>query len=200
MNENPETPPIPFESKPSVPVSQTPFPTPTPPAPPKEEASEPEVKGKSNKKTIIIILVVVAGVIIAIPLILLGLQAYFWAATINSRLGGQTMDEESLTSTTSLNIANVVCGVGSPNDYINVTIQNTGSNTISAGTTALVLMDDGDSVIKVATTDIDSLAQNQIITIDYDIGPSGVLVTDTAYNIKITFPGGAEQTSDCVAE
>jgi flagellin-like protein len=144
---------------------------------------------------------VIAVVLLLMMTVAAAGAAFFWMTTIQSRIQGQIgtqVSETTLTSTTSLNVINVICNT-SPG-AINVTLQNTGSNTISSGTTAMTLTDTQDKVLKTVTSSLlSSLSQNEIITMNYSLEGSIMTVDDT-YGIKITMPGGAEQTSDCIAQ
>ncbi len=143
---------------------------------------------------------VIAVVLLLMMTVAAAGAAFFWMTTIQSRIQGQIgtqVSETTLTTTTTLNIVNVICNA-SPG-MVNITIQNTGSNTIVSGTSALTITDTQDRVLKTATTTSPSFAQNEIITINYTIG-EGVITAGTTYGVKITLPGGAEQTTDCIAQ
>ncbi len=143
---------------------------------------------------------VIAVVLLLMMTVAAGGAAFFWMTTIQSRIQGQIgtqVSETTLTSTTSLNIISVICDL--TQEVVNITVQNTGTNNIDIGTTALTITDTQDKVLKTATSTLDAiLSQNQIRTFNYtDID---VFSENVTYGMKITMPGGAEQTSDCIAQ
>ena len=125
--------------------------------------------------------------------------AYFWITTIQSRIQGQIgtqVSESTATSSKLINIISAVCANGSPS-AINVTIQNTGTTSIPAGSVALTIADDQSRNLGTNVTELLSpITSNSITTLRFYI--SAALTSGSTYGIKITVPGGSEQTTDCV--
>ena len=150
---------------------------------------------------------VIAVVLLLMMTVAAGGAAFFWMTTIQSRIQGQIgtqVSETTLTSTTSLNVISVICERttedGDLTDDINITIQNTGTNNIEAGTTVLTITDTQDRVLKTSISSLASiLSQDQVRTLNYSV-VNETFLENVTYGVKITLPGGAEQTSDCIAQ
>jgi hypothetical protein len=94
----------------------------------------------------------------------------------------------------------VICN--SSNDVVDITLQNTGTSTIEAGTIALTVTDQQDRVLKVVANESvfgNNFDQNQILPLGVPLNDD-VLTQNNTYGVKITLPGGIEGTSDCIAQ
>ncbi len=146
---------------------------------------------------------VIAVVLLLMMTVAAAGAAFFWMTTIQSRIQGQIGTQVSITTTqtsTSLKIITVICNISGTTDVLNITMQNTGTNTIESGPVAITLMDSRNRVLKVATSTLDSnFDQNEIITLNVDLG-SKIMTENKTYGVKVTLPGGIEGTTDCPAQ
>ena len=146
---------------------------------------------------------VIAVVLLLMMTVAAAGAAFFWMTTIQSRIQGQIGTQVSTTTTqtgTSLNIVSLICNTSAGTDVVNVTMQNTGTSTIKSGTVAITITDEQDRVKKLSQTTLDNnFDENQITTLNFDIG-SSVMTQNETYGIKVTLPGGVESTSDCIAQ
>lgn len=96
-------------------------------------------------------------------------------------------------------ITDIKC-VLSDNDSINATIKNIGSSTIPKGTSAFTIRNADNTVMGVNAVNLsanfDPNATRELSTI---VG-KGILIEGNTYNITITLPGNAKQTSNCTAQ
>jgi len=147
---------------------------------------------------------VIAVVLLLMMTVAAAGAAFFWMTTIQSRIQGQIGTQVGTTTTqtsTSLNMISLICNISGTTDNLNITMQNTGTSTIERGTSAITITDTRDRVLKVTTTQLDdNFDQNQINTLNIDLGTAGVMLENNTYGIKITLPGGVEGTSDCIAQ
>jgi len=128
--------------------------------------------------------------------------AYFWMTTIQSRIQSQIGSQVVGGATTqygALKIISTSCINSSPNDVINITIQNTGTQSISSGTTSIVLSDITGAVLTTVTTSTDALGVNELTTIQVN-DSDGLINTSSIYGVKITMPGGYDQEDSCVGK
>jgi len=146
---------------------------------------------------------VIAVVLLLMMTVAAAGAAFFWMTTIQSRIQGQIGTQVSTTTTqtgTSLNMISLICNATGTEDAINITLQNTGTSTIEDGTAAITISDQQDRVLKVTTTELlSNFDQNQIITLDVDVGVE-IMTQNQTYGVKITLPGGVEGTTDCIAQ
>lgn len=127
--------------------------------------------------------------------------AYFWMTTIQSRIQSQIGSQVVGGATTqygALKIISTSCINSSP-DVINITIQNTGTQSISAGTTSIVLSDITGAVLTTVTKETDALGVNELTTIEVEVG-DGLINTSSIYGVKVTMPGGYDQEDSCVGK
>ena len=147
---------------------------------------------------------VIAVVLLLMMTVAAAGAAFFWITTIQSRIQGQIGTQVGTTTTqtsTSLNMISLICNISGTTDTLNITIQNTGTSTIERGTSAITITDTRDRVLKVAQTQLsNNFDQNQIDTLNIDLGTAGIMLENNTYGIKITLPGGVEGTSDCIAQ
>ena len=147
---------------------------------------------------------VIAVVLLLMMTVAAAGAAFFWMTTIQSRIQGQIGTQVGTTTTqtsTSLNMISLICNISGTTDTLNITIQNTGTSTIERGTSAITITDTRDRVLKVAQTQLsNNFDQNQIDTLNIDLGTAGIMLENNTYGIKITLPGGVEGTSDCIAQ
>ena len=154
---------------------------------------------------------VIAVVLLLMMTVAAAGAAFFWITTIQSRIQGQIGTQVGTTTSqtsSNLNMISIVCynitNSSNPlpeHDFINITLQNTGTSTIERGTSAITITDTRDRVLKVAQTQLgDNFDQNQIETLNIDLGTAGIMLENNTYGIKITLPGGVEGTSDCIAQ
>ncbi|HLE06827.1 MAG TPA: archaellin/type IV pilin N-terminal domain-containing protein [Candidatus Nanoarchaeia archaeon] len=154
---------------------------------------------------------VIAVVLLLMMTVAAAGAAFFWITTIQSRIQGQIGTQVGTTTSqtsSNLNMISIVCynitNSSNPlpeHDFINITLQNTGTSTIEKGTSAITISDEKDRVIKVATTELtNNFDQNQIITMDIGILTSNSFIENSTYGIKITLPGGVSGTGDCITQ
>ncbi len=139
---------------------------------------------------------VIAVVLLLMMTVAAAGAAFFWMTTIQSRIQGQigTQASESASQNRQVQIISVECANHTIN-RVNVTIQNVGSLLIDSGTTAITVTDTEGKVVATNTSTMsDILSQEGITTIQF-ITTS--FLPNTTYGIKITLPGGAEQTGVC---
>jgi len=125
--------------------------------------------------------------------------AFFWITTIQSRIQGQvgTQAASSASSSRQFKVLGSKCGYVIPVS-INVTIQNVGELIIDSGATAVTVSDAEARIISTNTSILAAnLEANGITDINFFIGTN--LTQNKTYGIKVTLPGGAEQTSTCKA-
>ncbi len=126
--------------------------------------------------------------------------AFFWITTIQSRLQGQigTQAAKSAETTKQVRIISSECGHTTPVS-INVTIQNVGDLTIDSGAIAIVVSDVEGKVIDTNTSTMSSnLESNMITTLRFWTGEP--LDQNKTFGVKVTLPGGSEQTGTCIAK
>jgi len=146
---------------------------------------------------------VIAVVLLLMMTVAAAGAAFFWITTIQSRIQGQIGTQAGTTikqTSTSLNFVALICNLTGSNNIVNITLQNTGTQTIEIGTVGVVITDDQNRVLKIATTELTSnFDQDQIITLALtDLGD--VFIENETYGVKVTMPGGVEGTSDCIAQ
>ncbi len=141
---------------------------------------------------------VIATVLLLMMTVAAAGAAYFWITTIQSRIQGQigTQASDSAAQNKQIQIISVECGNASPHT-VNATIINTGSLDIEAGNTAVTIIDNQGRVQATNVSSMNALARNNIATISFVIGP---LTATRTYGVKITIPGGAEQSGVCVSK
>ena len=147
---------------------------------------------------------VIAVVLLLMMTVAAAGAAFFWMTTIQSRIQGQIGTQVGTTTTqtsTSLNMISLICNISGTTDTLNITIQNTGTSTIERGTSAITITDTRDRVLKVAQTQLsNNFDQNQIDTLNIDLGTAGIMLENNTYGIKITLPGGVSGTGDCITQ
>ncbi len=149
-----------------------------------------------NKKAIT---PVIAVVLLLMMTVAAAGAAFFWITTIQSRIQGQigTQTTESTGQARQFQIISAECSNASPN-LINVTIQNVGNLQIDAGTTAITVTDNLGQVIATNISTMESaLEKGDITTIRF---ATEALTSGKTYGLKITLPGGAEQTTVCISK
>jgi flagellin-like protein len=142
---------------------------------------------------------VIAVVLLLMMTVAAAGAAFFWITTIQSRIQGQigTQTTESSAQNRQFQIISSECSNDIPN-LINVTIQNVGSMQIDAGTTAITITDNQGKVITTNISTMPSVLQKgEIVTIDFI---TLNLTQNRTWGLKITLPGGAEQTSVCISK
>jgi len=142
---------------------------------------------------------VIAVVLLLMMTVAAAGAAFFWITTIQSRIQGQvgTQASESAAGAKPFKIVSVSCSNASP-AQINVTIQN-GQLTIDAGQTAITVSDINGNPISTNTSTLSSnLEANSITFLQFYIR-SG-LTKNSRYSVKVTLPGGSEQTGSCTAK
>ena len=143
---------------------------------------------------------VIAVVLLLMMTVAAAGAAFFWITTIQSRIQGQvgTQAAQSAASTKQFRIISAQCGHTAP-VRINVTIQNVGELTIDQGLTAITISDAEARIIATNTSELsNTLTTNAIADLVFYINTP--LTQNKTYGVKITLPGGAEQTSTCVAK
>jgi len=146
---------------------------------------------------------VIAVVLLLMMTVAAAGAAFFWMTTLQGRIQGQIGTQLGTTTKqtgTNLNFVGMICDV--TQNALNITVQNTGTQTIEAGVIGIVVTDNQDRVLKVLTSSLSSnFDQNQITTLDIVIGGNGspLMTANETYGVKVTMPGGVEGTSDCIA-
>ncbi len=126
--------------------------------------------------------------------------AFFWMTTIQSRIQGQigTQTAQTMASAKQFKIVSAECSSTAPTS-INVTILNVGESSIDKGLTALTIMDTDSKILATNTSEIaNNILSGQIEKIQYFV--SVTLTQNKTYGLKVTLPGGAEQTTTCIAK
>ncbi len=143
---------------------------------------------------------VIAVVLLLMMTVAAAGAAFFWITTIQSRIQGQvgTQASQSAASAKQFSIISASCGHTAP-VQINVTIQNVGGLTIDSGPTAVTITDTSANTISTNQSIMSSnLDNNQIIDMVFYVGTD--LIQNQTYGVKIVVPGGATQTSSCIAK
>ncbi len=124
--------------------------------------------------------------------------AYFWLTTIQTRIQAQIgtkITESTSTSFANVNVIDALCN--SPGQTVNVTIMNTATTATGSGTAVLTLTNNQNAVIASKTTTVTSIASNSVMRVNFSEITG--LNAGSVYGIKVTLPGGIEQTVDCTA-
>ncbi len=143
---------------------------------------------------------VIAVVLLLMMTVAAAGAAFFWITTIQSRIQGQvgTQAAQSAASSRSINIISATCG-HTPPVSINVTLQNVGQLTVDSGPTAITVNDPEAAVIDTNTSNLEAnLDADNIVKLQFWIGTA--LTQNKTYGIKVTLPGGSEQTATCKAK
>jgi|GEM_PF-2384019 len=143
---------------------------------------------------------VIAVVLLLMMTVAAAGAAFFWITTIQSRIQGQvgTQAASSAASSKQFKIVSAVCG-NQANDILNITIQNVGELVIDRGFAAVTISDSNARTIETITGNLTAnLESNGIATLNFTQTAS--LIENQTYGIKLTLPGGAEQTASCRAD
>lgn len=143
---------------------------------------------------------VIAIVLLMMMVVAAAGVAYFWLTGLQS--GVQSQIQSGISGSvqgglSTISIISTQCTNGSPSS-IDLTVQNTRSNTITGGTVAVTLNDNTGATVGTDTSQtISDLAANSITTISAEV--SSELNVGEAYSVIVTLPTGSQQTSTCIA-
>ncbi|HLE06826.1 MAG TPA: archaellin/type IV pilin N-terminal domain-containing protein [Candidatus Nanoarchaeia archaeon] len=143
---------------------------------------------------------VIAVVLLLMMTVAAAGAAFFWITTIQSRIQGQvgTQAAQSAASSRLVKVISAECGSAVPVS-VNITIQNVGELTVDSGKSAVVISDAEARIIATNTSLLNNnLDAGDLVTMKFFIGTS--LNQNKTYGVKVTLPGGSEQTSTCVAK
>ncbi|MFA5406271.1 MAG: sialidase family protein [Candidatus Nanoarchaeia archaeon] len=142
---------------------------------------------------------VVSVVLLLLITVAISSSAFIWVSGTQAGIQKEASLELSRNQDSISNFVNIIgISIDLSTREINVTLHNIGDKTITAGPSAISILDDNNIALETIITSLNNnLAQNELITLS--VNYSYVLIENDTYNIRVNLPGGIVRTSPIVA-